>query len=213
MIFECCDDAWLPTYGTVLARQEGEQGQAVDWSRYGWDAIVVPSDCPTIAERMNNLGERFGLRYFDRMLGYETLELWQVKLQERFDQVVHPYERAYRLYSQHADAMDSDVVPGRKIVTNDKTQASGSDARTGTSKQSDTPSSAINESDDYAGSIAKDSSKTEYGRADTRDSTTVESVTGGVLLDNINSSIDGFRDLDTAFISEFQNLFLKVWWY
>ena len=32
-------------------------------------------------------------------------------------------------------------------------------------------------------------------------------------MDNLNGNIDKWRDLDTDFIGEFQDLFLKVWWY
>lgn len=211
--FQDADEAWLPTYGDLVVRQGDEQGPVTDYNRYGWKALEVPSDCSIVSSRMDQLNTRFEQRYGDRMISYETWDLWQVKLQERFDSLVYVYERAYRLYRDNATAIENDVLPGRTVTLTDKATAGGSDSRSGKTKNSDTPSSAINESDDFAGSITKDENTTTYGRTDTRDSTTTETVTGGQVLANINDSIDRWRDLDTGFINEFQDLFLKIWWY
>lgn len=206
------DAPWLPTYADLIVRQGDEQGPATDYNRYGWNALVVPSDCPYVSNRMETLNTRFEQRYCDRMIAYETWDLWQIKLQERFDSVVYIYNRAYKLYNENASDMDN-AVPGRTLVTNDQNKAGGSDSRAYKSKESDTPSSAINESDDFAGSIRKDETTDTYGRTDTRDSTVTEKVTGAGITDAVNQTIDGWRDLDTRFIDEFQDLFAKVWWY
>lgn len=251
--FQDADEAWLPTYGDLVVRQGEEQGPVTDYNRYGWKALEVPSDCSIVSSRMDQLNTRFEQRYCDRMISYETWDLWQVKLQERFDSLVYVYERAYRLYNANADAIDADVMPGRRVTFSDKASAGGTDKVTNSSetsltdsvsgsrngsdsktvKNSDTPSSAISTSDNFAGSISKENgsdtssysdrrtnigsesstSNTDYGRTDTRDSTTTETVTGGQVLENINDSIDRWRDLDTGFVNEFQDMFLKIWWY
>lgn len=211
--FQDADEAWLPTYADLIVRQGEEQGPVTDYNRYGWNALVVPSDCPKVTSRMESLNTRFEQRYCDRMISYETWDLWQVKLQERFDSLVYVYERAYRLYANNADAIENDILPGRTVSFSDTARAGGSDSRNGTTKESDTPSSQINTSDNFAGSITKDSVTNTYGRTDTRVSTTTETVTGGQVMENVNDSIAKWRDLDTAFVDEFQDLFLKIWWY
>lgn len=210
-MYEGADAPWLPTLADLIIRQDGEQGPMTDYNRYGWKALVVPTDCIYVTRRMEQLDIRFEQRYCDRMIAYETWELWQIKLQERFDSVVRKYERAYRMYLDNEEAMNQ-VMPGRTVEFTDKATAGGSDSRTGKTKASDTPSSAINESDVFAGSITKDEGTTTYGRTDSRESSTKETVTGAVM-DNLNGNIDKWRDLDTDFIGEFQDLFLKVWWY
>ena len=206
------DAPWLPTYADLIVRQGDGQGPVTDYNRYGWNALVVPSDCPYVSNRMKQLNNRFEQRYCDRMIAYETWDLWQIKLQEMFDSVVYVYNRAYKLYEENSDAMDN-AVPGRTVVSNDHSMAGGSDSRALKSKESDTPSSAINESDDFAGSIRKDETTDTYGRTDTRNSSMTEKVTGAGITDAVNQTIDDWRDLDTRFINEFQDLFAKVWWY
>lgn len=210
-MYEGADAPWLPTLADLIIRQSGEQGPATDYTKYGWKALVVPTECVNVLNRMDGLRTRFEQKYCDRMIAYETWELWQIKLQERFDSVVWKYDRAYSLYSENEYAMKQ-VMPGRTVEFTDNATAGGSDSRTGKTKASDTPSSAINESDVFAGSITKDEATTTYGRTDSRESSTKETVTGAVM-DNLNSNIDKWRDLDTDFIGEFQDLFLKVWWY
>lgn len=205
------DAPWLPTLADLLVRQGDEQGPVTDYNRYGWNALVVPTGCVNVTNRMDTLKTRFEQRYCDRMIAYETWDLWQIKLQEKFDSVVQKYDRAYSLYSENETAMNQ-VMPGRTVEFTDKTTAGGSDNRVGKTKATDTPSSAINESDDYAGSLSKDESTTTYGRTDSRESVTKETVTGAVM-DNLNDNIDKWRDLDTDFVNEFQDLFMKVWWY
>ena len=205
------DAPWLPTLADLLVRQGDEQGPVTDYNRYGWKALVVPVDCAEVSNRMDSLATRFEQRYCDRMIAYETWDLWQIKLQEKFDSLVHKYDRAYALYTENGTAMNQ-VMPGRTVESTDKTSAGGSDSRVGKTKNTDTPSSVINESDDFAGSMTKDETTNTYGRTDSRESVTKETVTGAVM-DNLNDNIDKWRDLDTAFVNEFQDLFMKVWWY
>lgn len=223
--FPEADYPWMPTLLDI------EHMKTLDsrWSSYGWDALVVPSDCPRVAERMDELSIRFVERYACRMIGQETMERWQVRLQNRFDEVVRGFERAYSIYAANQEEMLSDILPGTKTTLtgsdvnsgSDVTQASGTDARTGKTKSTDTPNSAINESDDFAGSLGKTEDSTTYGRKDTlthgktvkteRTQTTV--LTGAQIIQTINDSVDGWRDLDTLFVSRFENLFLNTFWY
>lgn len=209
--FPEADQAWLPTYLDIKVR----------YPTFGFTALQVDDDLPTVASRMQMLDERFTERYANRMISSETLERWQVRLQNRFDEVSHRYERAYGLYSRYEQQMDDDVLPGEqyneKETTSVEDTAGGSDSSENSSSTADTPDTASNASDDYADSRTKGSSKVTYGRTDksagTRELERTRTLTGQDLLLNVNNSIMSYMDIDTMFIAEFENLFLNVWWY
>lgn len=210
-LFPEADSAWLPTYLDVQMK----------YPTFGWQSLVVDDDCPTVASRMETLQVRFEERYANRMISSETLQRWQVRLQNRFDEVVRRYERAYGLYSRYQEDMDADVLPGEtyteKETLKSDTKQGGSDSSESENRNIDTPDSIINQNSNYADSLAKGKSTVTYGRTDegnsTRDLTRKRTLTGQDLMLNINGSIDGWRDIDTSFVAEFENLFLNIWWY
>ena len=210
-LFPEADSAWLPTYLDVQMK----------YPTFGWQSLVVDEDCPTVNSRMSILQTRFEERYANRMISSETLQRWQVRLQNRFDEVVRRYERAYGLYSRYQEDMDADVLPGEtyteKETIKSDTKQGGSDSSNNETRNIDTPDSVINQNPNYADSLSKGNSTVNYGRTEdgnsTRDLTRTRTLTGQDLMLNINGSIDGWRDLDTAFVSEFENLFLNIWWY
>ncbi len=219
-------DPWLPTLLDV-ERFKAEGIRPEYWQKFGWDQLVVPDECIIVKQRFETLGIRFVAKFGWRMLAFETMEQWQTKLQERMDAIVRKYERAYETYEGNLDDIRK-VAPGEVKRTVGKISASGedvtttggSDGVTTKSKYSDTPDSAINDSDNFAGSITKDESKTTYGatntlkhgRSDNTDMTATTTRTGAELMESINGSIDAWRDLDTAFVSEFNVCFLNLFW-
>lgn len=209
-LFPEADSAWVPTLGDVLKKKsEGAYG----FTDVGWDELEVPADCPTVSQRMDSLKVRFEERYFNRMLNSETLERWQVRLQNRFDEVVRRYERAYELYSRYEQDMMDDVLEGEERVITTKNTQGGSDTSKGKVRNIDTPDEAVNASDDYASSRQDTDNTVNYGRTDEGNSTERRTVTGASLVDNINNSIYDWRDLDTEFVKEFENCFMNVFWY
>lgn len=210
-MFPEADEAWLPTYLDVQMK----------YPTFGWQSLVVDVDCPNVQSRMLTLQTRFEERYANRMISAETLQRWQVRLQNRFDEVVRRYERAYGLYSRYQEDMDADVLPGEtyteKETLKSDTKQGGSDKSESESRNIDTPDSIINQNQNYADSLTNGKSTMTYGRTDegnsTRDMTRKRTLTGQDLMLNINGSIDGWRDIDTWFVAEFENLFLNIWWY
>lgn len=209
--FGDADQPWLPELIDIEAMKTGPEGAY--YSKFGWEQLVVPADCQMVADRMADLKVRFDERYANRMLNSETLERWQVRLQNRFDEKVHIYERAYRLYQQYEQDMLDDVVQGEKIVVAGTNQQGGSDSSTVEARNIDTPDEVINANDGYASSLSRNQGTTEYGRKDTVNSTTTRTVTGQALVEGINNAIYSWRDLDTEFVKEFENNFLNVYWY
>lgn len=183
------------------------------WQRFGWETLEVPGDCAFVRERMDALKTRFDERYANRMLNSETMERWQVRLQNRFDEVVQRYNRMYELYQRYDSDMKEDILSGDKTVTTSKSQAGGSDTSEGTGRNIDTPDENINDNTGYAGSRTDSKATNTYGRTDSFDSTVTRTMTGKGVVDSINDSVMSWKDIDTEFVKEFENLFLNVLWY
>lgn len=213
--FSDADAPWIPELIDIEAKKVTDQSDY--YRRFGWENLVVPDDCPIVQSRMEYLKIRFDERYANRMLNSETLERWQVRLQNRFDEVVDRYERAYRLYQANAQRMEEDIIAGEKVVSKASAEAGGADSSTSSNrtKVSETPDLQTNLSEGYAGVIDNGSSTgtTQYGRKDSSESELTRVLTGNAVMDGVNDAIDRWRDIDTQFIGEFENNFLNVWWY
>lgn len=183
------------------------------WQRFGWEALEVPEDCAFVRNRMDTLKTRFDQQYFDRKLNSETMEVWQVRLQRRFDEVVRRYDRMYELYQRYDQDMKEDIISGDKTVTESTAQAGGSDTSEGTGRNIDTPDEQVNSTEGYAGSRSDSKATNTYGRTDTLNSTVTRTMTGKGVVDSVNDSVMSWRDIDTDFVNEFQNNFLNVFWY
>ena len=187
-------DHWLPTLQDIEKRkQDDDPDIAAYYQRFGWENLVVPADCVNVAGRMSNLKTLFDERYAFRMINQETLERWQIRLQNNFDRIVHTYERAYVLYAKYSSEMLDDMIGG-EIITRDTT---------GGSSVTSTPDFKTNESEDYADSRTK--SKI--------DETITSQRTGEDLIDSINRGFRNWVDIDQALIQEFENNFLNIFWY
>lgn len=218
MIYDEFREPWMPTLEEIeYLKTHGTTEEQEYYSQFGWNQIEVSADCETISERMTLLGMRFMERYGNRLLSFETLERWQIRLQNKFDELQYRFERAYALYDSYRADMDESILDGDSTVTDGTNQASGSDSSTNanTTKTIDTPDSAINDNDDYADSLSKSdgSGSTTYGRKDTVHNAVVREIHGKGVIENVNDSMDKFRDIDTEFIKQFENMFLNVFWY
>lgn len=206
------EQMWQPMLIEIV--QRGKEDPY--FAKFGFDQLVVPDHCVHVLAGMERLTERFNERYGFRMLNQGVLEKWQIRLQNKMDEVVDKYERAYALYEEHAEGIMDDIKTGVRRTLDGQNQASGTDTntRTNTVKRIDTPDSAVNANDGYADSYEKGdgTSGTTYGRKDVNSVTEVTEATG-ILLENINKTINAYRDIDTEFIKEFENNFLNVFWY
>lgn len=206
------DEVWLPQL-VEIETWKTDSDDPDYWKQFGWENLEVPDDCPTVAGRMAQLKMRFDERYAYRMLNSETMERWQVRLQNRFDENVRRYERAYTMYSRYETDMMDDVLEGERIVTESSVKQGGSDSTDTTTRNIDTPDEAVNQDENYASNLSHVNGKVTYGRSDTGRTETVRTVTGKSLVDSVNDSMDRWRDVDTGFVKEFENLFLNIFWY
>ena len=214
---------WLP----VLCDVEYFKVNSDDptyWQKFGWEALEVPSDAAIVSNRMSQLKIRFDERYANRMLNSETMERWQIRLQNRFDEVVKRYNRMYELYQIYDSDMKEDILSGDKTVTTSDESGSmtatskGTDTSKGTGRNIDTPDEKINDVTGYAGSRTESTGKSESSvtnntnSANRRDSTVTRTITGQGVVNSVNDSVMAWRDIDTEFVKEFENCFLNIFW-
>ncbi len=200
-------EPWLPTYADVIAKYPG----------YGFPGLEIDAErFPILTERRAEIEMRFYERYAARKVNHETLARWQLRLQNRFDEVAPEMERAFRLYRDYKDRMDSDMVDGYKQTR--RSVASGMNVDMSKSKTRDrnidTPDSALNADPNYADSLRDgDSEGSNVGRSATSGAGEIQHTkTGAVIITNINASIYEYRDIDTEFVKAFENNFLNIFW-
>lgn len=198
---------WLPVLCDVEYFKVNSDDPAY-WQKFGWEALEVPEECTYVSGRMDQLKFRFDERYANRMLNSETMERWQIRLQNRFDEVVRRYNRLYELYDRYDQDMKDDIIEGEKTVTHATASAGGVDTSTG--RNIDTPDENVNDIAGYAGS--RSTSETNYGRTDTTDATVERILTGLRVVDSVNTSCQNWLDIDTEFVKEFENCFLNIFW-
>ena len=206
-VFSDAELPWLPTLGDVEYFKVNSDDPEY-WQKFGWEALEVPGDATFVRERMEQLKIRFDERYANRMLNAETMERWQIRLQNRFDEVVRRYNRLYELYVRYDEDMRNDIIEGEKTVTRGTVSSGGKDSSTG--RNIDTPDENVNDISGYAGS--RSTSETNYGRTDTTDVTVDRTLTGMRIVDSINNSTANWLDIDTEFVKDFENCFLNIFW-
>jgi len=178
-------EAWLPKLEDIEYRRA--QGEP-EYQNIGFDSLEVSMDLPRLQARLPFLSERFKERYGKRMVNCETLPGWQIRLQNRMDEIANRYEFAYELMEQYRSTLADDVLDGYHDVETTSDELSGTDTLTrsgtdtsaasgtdtteddSTSRSIDTPDSATNADPAYADSRQDDDRDitTTYGRTDTR---------------------------------------------
>ena len=212
------DEIWIPTLNEVeyLKSHANTPEEREYYSKFGWEQLEVPLDCNRVLDRMNTLKIRFDERYGGRMLGQETMERWQIRLQNKFDEVVYKWDRAYELYAKNQQSMLVNIIDGR-IVSNDTSSdiyITDDTMNTSKNKVIDTPDSAINDNSDYADVVYHNnaSRKNTGSRKNKTTNNSKEEVMGN-LIDKVNSTALKWMDIDTMFIKEFENNFLNIFYY
>ena len=211
------DEIWIPTLNEVeYLKSHGSPDEQRYYSQFGWEQLEVPPDCDRVSDRMRILKIRFDERYGGRMLGQETMERWQIRLQNKFDEVVYKWEKAYELYANNQQSMLVNIIDGR-IVSNDTSSDSNiidDTVNTSKNKVIDTPDSAINDNSDYADVVYhNDASRKNTSSRNNRTTSNSKEEVMGNLIDKVNSTALKWMDIDTMFIKEFENNFLNIFYY
>lgn len=204
---------YAPRYIDVLHyRQSEDDEEAEYWSQFGFDKLTVPQTATYVNSGWERLTRRFNQRYYFRRIGNETMERWQIRLQNRFDEIVDEMDRAYKLYAT-TEQID-EVVAGTK-TTYGHTRTSTSASLSGGSnevKNINTPDSEVNSNPDYADALTKaqSSSSSNSNASEGMTGSDRAEVLGPEVLAGVNKSIRDWTDIDTLFIEQFENLFLNI---
>lgn len=172
------------------------------FQKFGLDKVEwIESPGTAVMEEIEN---RFKYQYYDRKIASETMEQWQIRLQVTTDRICRRYCRALRLMQQYQEKIDADVIDK---TTQTSTLTSSRKSRT---RASDLPDSDITLPDigagGYAGSIADSVGSSEDGGS-------VVTEKSGTIIEQMSKSIDGWRDIITEIIDEYDKCFLKIEWY
>lgn len=226
-LFSEPDQAWIPTLGDI----ENFKSKGLPYYvNVGFDQLDNNAlNCPHIAERWDTLTMRFNERYFNRMINAETLERWQVRLQNRYDEIAARYEFAYEMYEMYVQDMKDRAIDAKQTIetfdqteeTEANTELGGQDSQSVSQRNIDTPDAIINQNQNYADSLSEGTDTTKYGRTEKGESHAgrnytlerTEELGGASIAESIHEAIDAFRDLDSRFVAEFENNFLNIWWY
>jgi len=176
---------WIPRYVDILTKKaEGDP----DYADIGFTELEVDAALTLLSARFQTLNIRFEERYAFRRISAETLERWQVRLQNKMDEIAKRYEFAYGLMAEYEAELPEDALDGWKetetvdddlsgtdslgMTGTDTNVASGTDSTDDdtTGRTIDTPDAAANADASYA-DAREDTQRdisTTYGRTDTR---------------------------------------------
>lgn len=204
---------WAMRYVDALKlRTDEDEETAAYFSHFGFDKLTVPETATYVTSGWERIVQRFNQRYYFRRIGNETMERWQIRLQNKFDEVVDEMDRAYSLYATTTQI--NEVVKGTKTTYGHTITAGGQDTHSSTNNQrfADTPDGAVNEDDDYADRRSEQSGSTTITYGNTKGMTGNDKVEvlGPEVLAGVNKSIRDWTDIDTLFISQFEDNFLNI---
>lgn len=157
---------WIPRLVDIQYRHDhNEPG----YENVGFSCLDVPASLANVTARLPELNQRFLERYASRMINSETVERWQVRLQNRFDEVADRYERAYELYARYETQMLDDMLEGweRDLVRDEDTSGTDTSTRTGSEdlerkgKETDTRSGSESDTPIGTEKIVKSGSETD----------------------------------------------------
>lgn len=200
------DDTELFPLSTLLYNKAHATDKAY-WNQFGIDQVELPVDTPLVHAMWDRICLRVNEAYYDRFLGGETLEQWQRRLQVITDRIIPRYERNFRIYNDNKVKLETELGIAQTTEYLDVKDTFSADTE---NKVSDTPDTAINVDQNYAGSVTKGTSR----NSNTKTGTVRTTTTGrGGLVDQLNDNMDAWRDLESDLVGEYAKAFLSVIWF
>ena len=200
------DDTELFPLSTLLYNKAHATDKAY-WNQFGIDQVELPVDTPLVHAMWDRICLRVNEAYYDRFLGGETLEQWQRRLQVITDRIIPRYERNFRIYKDNKIKLETELGIAQTTEYLDVKDTFSADTE---NKVSDTPDTAINVDQNYAGSVTKGTSR----NSNTKTGAVRTTTTGrGGLVDQLNDNMDAWRDLESDLVGEYAKAFLSVIWF
>ena len=179
----------------------------VYWSDFGIEYVELPDNTPLVHSIWDRICLRVNEAYYDRFLGGETLEQWQRRLQVITDRIIPRYERNFRIYEVNRQKLETELGMTQTTEYLDVKDVNTTDNE---SKVSETPDTAINENQNYAGSVSTGTGKT----TNTKTGKVKMSMTPtGGLIEQLNDNMDAWRDLESDLVEEYAKAFLSTIWF
>ena len=123
------------------------------------------------------------------------------------DRIIPRYERNFRLYNENKVKLETDL---EMVQTTEYLDVKDTFNGATENKVSDTPDTAINVSQNYAGNVTKGTAT----NSNTKTGSVKTTITGrGGLVDQLNDNLDAWRDLESDLVGEYAKAFLSVIWY
>ena len=177
------------------------------WNQFGIDQVELPADTPLVHAMWDRICLRVNEAYYDRFLGGETLEQWQRRLQVITDRIIPRYERNFRIYETNKTKLETEL---EMVQTTEYLNVKDTFNADTENKVSDTPDTAINADQNYAGSVTKGTAK----NSNTKTGSVRTTTTGiGGLVRQLNDNMDAWRDLESDLVGEYAKAFLSVIWF
>lgn len=148
--------------------------------------------------------QQFNSHYYEWALNGETLEQWQIRLQDTADRLLPTMSRRLTLYSNH----EIDKV---EMIGTMSMESTGTGSSSSNSKSIDTPDAKYNtDTAGYAGAVDINDSQSN----DTRTTTTTHTSTpmGGVLTE-VELNMDAWHDVIRDTVDGFRKCFLTMIYY
>lgn len=148
--------------------------------------------------------QQFNNHYYEWPINGETLEQWQIRLQDTADRLLPTMARRLELYKSY----DIDQVEMSDTITTDST---GTGTNKSNGKSIDTPDAPYNaDTSGYAGLLDINDSQS----TDTRKTTTIHTSApmGGVLTE-IEFNMDAWRNVIRDTVDGFRGCFLTMIYY
>ena len=200
------DDTELFSLSTLLYNKAHATDKEY-WNQFGIEQVELPVDTPLVHAMWDRICLRVNESYYDRFLGGETLEQWQRRLQVITDRIIPRYERNFRIYNDNKVKLETELGIAQTTEYLDVKDTFSADTE---NKVSDTPDTAINVDQNYAGSVTKGTSR----NSNTKTGAVRTTTTGrGGLVDQLNDNMDAWRDLESDLVGEYAKAFLSVIWY